>query len=98
MVKQIVWTLKAKNELKEILHYWIWRNKSNTFSIKLNHLIEKQLHLAAKFPEIGRKTDIENVRVKFIHKYLLYYQVTNEILYVLTIRHGSKNPQTLKVV
>lgn len=97
MVKQIVWTIKAQNELIDILQYWIDRNKSNTFSRKLNNLIQEQLKLVAEFPNIGRKTDVENVSVKVIQKYLLYYEIVDNTLFILTIRHGSKNPKTLKV-
>lgn len=49
MVKQIIWTTKAKNELIDILEYWISKNKSNSFSIKLSKLIEEQLNLIAEF-------------------------------------------------
>ena len=47
--------------------------------------------------EEGRKTDIRNVNLKVIHKYLLYYQISNEEIYILTIRHGSKNPKSLRL-
>ncbi|SDQ11590.1 Plasmid stabilization system protein ParE [Chryseobacterium soldanellicola] len=97
MAKQIIWTNKAKNELIDILKYWIERNKSNSFSIKLNNLIKEHLDLIAEFSETGRKTDIDNVNIKIIHKYLLYYEVINDKIYVLTIRHGSKDPKTLKL-
>lgn len=97
MAKEIVWTNKAKRELKEILEYWIIRNHSNIFSIKLNQLIADQLNLISEFPEIGRTTDIKNVSIKVIHQYLLYYEITDKRIYVLTIRHGSKNPETLKL-
>lgn len=59
MAKQIVWTNKAKKELMKILEYWMDRNKSNTFSKKLNKLIENQLLLISQYPEMGRKTDIK---------------------------------------
>ena len=97
MAKEIIWSRKAQNELIEILEYWINRNKTNTFSIKLNSLIEEQLNLIFEFPKIGRKTDIENVYIKVVHKYLLYYEFVDNNLHVLTIRHGSKNPKTLKI-
>ena len=71
MAKEITWTIKAKNELIDILEYWINRNKSSSFSIRLNTLIEEQVTLIAGFPKIGRKTDIANVSVKLIHKYSL---------------------------
>ena len=68
MAKQIVWSRKAQNELLEILEYWVNRNKSNTFSLKLNCLIDEQLKLILEFPKIKRKTDIDNVYIKVIYK------------------------------
>ena len=97
MAEKIVWTLKAKKELVEILQYWIDRNKSNAFSLKLNSLIEAQLNLILEQPKIGRKTDIPNVYIKIIHKYLLYYEFVNGILYILTIRHGSQNSENVEL-
>lgn len=97
MAEKIIWPVKAKKELIEILQYWIERNKSNNFSLKLNSLIESQLNLIIEQPKIGRKTDIPNVYIKVIHKYLLYYEFINNTLYILTIRHGSQNPKTLTI-
>lgn len=97
MAQQIIWTKKAKKELVNVLQYWMSRNKSNTFSIKLNLLIENQLNTIAEHPEICRATDIQNVHVKVIYKYLIYYEVVNDSIFVLTIRHGSRNPKTLKI-
>lgn len=97
MARTIIWTKKARKELIEILQYWLDRNKSNTFSLRLNSLIKEQLNLVLDFPKSGRKTDIDNVYVKVIHSYLLYYELINENLYVLTIRHSRRNPKTLKL-
>ncbi|MCF2219942.1 type II toxin-antitoxin system RelE/ParE family toxin [Chryseobacterium sp. PS-8] len=96
MAKQIIWTKRASNEWLDILQYWINRNKSNSFSIKLNNLIKNNLELLSEFPDIGRKTDIPNVSVKIVHKYLLYYECVDHKIYILTIRHGSKNPDTVQ--
>ena len=98
MAQKIVWTQKAKRELIDILQYWVDRNKSNTFSLKLNSLIESQLNLILEQPKIGRKTDIPNIYIKVIHKYLLYYEFVNDTLYILTIRHGSQNSENIQLI
>lgn len=95
MAKRIIWTKKSKSELFEIFEYWNTRNGSNLFSIKLNKLINKNLNQLLFVPEIGRITDIENVRVKQVNKYLIYYEVINENLYILSIRHEKRNPKNL---
>lgn len=97
MVREIVWTKKAKNELFEIFDYWNNRNQSKAFSLKLNTLVNEQLQLIVEFPKMGRKTDVPNVCVRIIHKYLLYYEIRGSVLYVLSVRHGSRNPKTLKL-
>lgn len=97
MVEKIIWSSRARKEFIEILQYWITRNKSNTYSLKLNSLVEEQLNLISKFPQIGRETDIPDVYVKAIKDYLLYYEVIEDNLYILTIRDGRRNPKTLKI-
>jgi len=52
MAKQIIWSLRAQNDRKEILGYWIERNKSNTYSKKLNFLFKEAVKLVAKHPKI----------------------------------------------
>lgn len=66
MAKQIIWTKRAQEERKEILQFWRVRNQSTSYSKKLNGLIKKAVKLVAAHPHIGRRTDIENVRVKLV--------------------------------
>ncbi|HEY6503807.1 MAG TPA: type II toxin-antitoxin system RelE/ParE family toxin [Chitinophagaceae bacterium] len=74
MAKQITWTKRAQQDRKEILQYWRAHNQSSTYSIKLNRLIKKAINLVAAHPHIGRRTDIENVRVKLVRDYLIFYE------------------------
>lgn len=97
MVRKIIWTENARGELFDIFEYWNDRNKSKLFSIRLNDLINLQLSLIAQFPLSARETHIPNVRVKIIHKYLLYYEIKKGALVILSIRHGSKDPETLRL-
>lgn len=97
MAKKIVWTHRAKFDLFQILDYWTHRNQSSVFSLKLNNMIVQQLELVLKFPDIGRKTDIENVFVKVIQQYLVFYEFIDNDLFVLHIRHGKRNNKTLKI-
>lgn len=66
MAKQIIWTKKAHQDRKEILHYWRIHNKSNEYGKKLNLLIKKATALVAAHPHIGRRTNIENIRMNLL--------------------------------
>ncbi|MGV0846579.1 type II toxin-antitoxin system RelE/ParE family toxin [Empedobacter falsenii] len=92
MVKRkIIWTITANLERKEILEYWILRNKSKRFSIKLNYLILQTLEVLRENPTIGRRTNIDNVRVKLIREYLLLYEFTDAKLIILSIWDARRN-------
>jgi toxin YoeB len=95
--RKIVWTQKANEERKEILAYWIERNQSKAYSIKLNDLIKETLQLSALHPDTGRKTTFGNVRVKIIRDYLLFYEANKTTLVVLTIWDGRRNDKTLNI-
>ncbi|MDH0660299.1 type II toxin-antitoxin system RelE/ParE family toxin [Empedobacter falsenii] len=89
--RKIIWTKTANLERKEILEYWILRNKSKRFSIKLNYLILQTLEVLRENPTIGRRTNIDNVRVKLIREYLLLYEFTDAKLIILSIWDARRN-------
>lgn len=98
MVKRkITWTIKANSERKEILEYWIKRNKSKAFSIRLNLLIIENLKLISSEPTIGKKTDIENVRIRIIRNYLLIYEIKQNEIIVLSIWDSRRNPTSYDI-
>ncbi|KFF07802.1 type II toxin-antitoxin system RelE/ParE family toxin [Chryseobacterium luteum] len=88
--RKVIWTHKANIERKEILEYWIFRNQSKTFSIKLNELIISSIKLLSQFPLIGRKTAVSNVRVKVVKDYLIFYEFSEAELIILSIWDGRR--------
>ena len=96
MARKIVWTISANIERREILEYWIKRNKSKTYSLKLNKLIISTLKAISKNPLIGRKTEIPNVRVKIIRDYLLFYEMNATTIYVLSIWDGRRDKSSAR--
>lgn len=93
MARQIIWTIRAQRERKEILIFWNERNQSSIYSHKLNELIKDSLKLICKFPFIGKPTNKVNVRVKILKNYLLIYQITATEIIVLSIWDNRQNPQ-----
>ena len=93
--RKINWTKDANFERKEILDYWIDRNKSKTYSIKLNKLFINTLKQISDNPKIGRKTDFENVRVKIVRDYLLFYEFDIKQIKVLSLWDGRRDDNTI---
>ncbi len=80
MAKRVIWSLRAQNDRKAILEYWIKRNKSNVYSKKLNSLFKEAIKLIAEHPEIGKPTDNYDARIKIVRDYLIIYEIKKKIL------------------
>ncbi|MFA5648622.1 MAG: type II toxin-antitoxin system RelE/ParE family toxin [Bacteroidales bacterium] len=98
MVKRkIIWSNKAKIKLFEILEYYTERNKSTAYSKKLYDKFSKGLVLLREQPEIGIKTDFEEVRGLIVEDYILFYEIYPEMIVVHTIWDCRQNPDSLKI-
>ena len=96
MAKQIIWSLRAQKDKKEIFKYWTQRNKSNHYSKKLNQLFKEAILLLRQHPYIGRPTDDALVRIKIVKEYLLIYEVTETSINILSIWDGRQDPSKLE--
>jgi plasmid stabilization system protein ParE len=97
MAYKIVWTEKANIERLRILQFWIDNNKSRVFSLKLDKLFISAIRDLSKKPAIGRKTEFENVRVKIVREYLIFYEIVSQDLVILSVWDGRRHKKTLKI-
>ena len=95
MAKQVVWSLRAQDDRKSILSYWQQRNKSNTYSKKLNLLFKEAVITIRDFPKVGKLTDDRNARIKVVRDYLIIYEETETTIYILTVWDGRQDPAEL---
>lgn len=70
---EIIWSSKAVSDKKEILEFWILRNKSNIYSKKLNVLIEEKLKQILENPRLGIITNIDNIRAILVENYYIQF-------------------------
>ena len=97
MAKQIIWTERAQKERIAIFIFFNNRNKSSVYSKKLNELIKESLILISKHPLIGKRTNKENVRVKVLKDYLIFYEITVNEIVVLSLWDCRQNPDELNI-
>jgi toxin YoeB len=92
--RKIVWSDRAKKRLYGILEFYIERNKSKSYSIKLYKLLNKEVKLLLKYPDLGLKTSEESVRGLIIDTYIIYYEVTVEKIIIHTIWDCRQDPDS----
>ena len=98
MAKQVIWSNRAIDDLLKILEYWNNRNKSSSYSKKLNELFNKAIALIVNYSSIGRPSQIENIKIKIVKDYLIIYEDTPELIIILTICDGRRNPEDLEKI
>jgi len=96
MVKEVIWSLRAQTERKNILQFWIQRNKSKSYSQKLSLLFKIAVKLIKEHPHIGKPTDLKNVRVKIIREYLMIYELVDSKIIILSIWDSRQDPKKLR--
>jgi toxin YoeB len=97
MARKVIWTKRAQQERKDILDFWIDHNKSTAFSKKLNQLFRESIRLIKLYPGIGRLTDIDNVRVKVVRNYFIFYELVGQNIYILSVWNSKQDPEELKL-
>lgn len=95
--KEIKWTLNAIHDKIDILDYWIDRNKSKTYSEKLDKLFDKSLESLSTHPEQGKKTNYKDIRIKIVRHYLIYYLIQEQVIEIIRIWDARRDPKKLKV-
>ncbi|WP_445430439.1 type II toxin-antitoxin system RelE/ParE family toxin [Chryseobacterium indoltheticum] len=89
--RKIVWTKKANIERKEILEYWVDKNKSARFSKKLNLLFVESLKQICIYPNIGRKTSDKKAKVIIVRNYLIFYEFNEKEIIVQSVWDGRRD-------
>jgi plasmid stabilization system protein ParE len=97
MPKKVIWSERAAKEKISILEYWINRNKSNRYSLRLDKLIQENIDLLSINPEIGKISNYPPVRIKIVESYFIYYRVGSEQIEILSIWDSRRNPRRFKL-
>jgi plasmid stabilization system protein ParE len=92
--RKIVWSDRAQKRLYGILEFYIQRNKSNVYSIKLFKLLNKEVKILLKYPDIGLKTSGDSIRGLIIDNFLVYYQITDDKIIIHTIWDCRQDPDS----
>jgi len=95
--RKVIWSKRAQIRLSGILQFYTERNGSKSYSVKLYSKISKSAKLLEKHPEIGYKSDFENIRALIVDSYIIYYENLQDKTMIHTIWDCSQNPENLRI-
>lgn len=95
MVKRVIWTETAKKSRREILDYWIKRNKSKAYSKKLSALFKAKVELLKSQHYQGKPTDFKDVRATLVSHFSIFYRLNANEIIIVGIWDNRRNPDDL---
>jgi len=95
--KQIVWSASAKLELKKILEFYNERNGNTNYSLKLLAEVEELTRTLSNSEFIGRLTSNKKTRVIPMKVYLVFYEIQNNMIEIISFWDNRQDSEKLKV-
>ncbi len=93
MVKfKINWSREARLDLIDILEYYLNRNKSATYSKKLNAKINRSVNLLSKNPLLGTRTNFDTVRALVTGDYQIIYEIFDQMILIIMLWDCRRDP------
>ena len=93
MALEVSYAPQFFDSLESILNFFDERNGSDRFSKKLLKMISKQIQLLKTMPEIGRLTDTPGVRIIFVERFGIDYQIRDKEVLIINIYSCQTDPE-----
>lgn len=91
----VIWTNNAIKQRDYIFDYWNKRNKSLTYSTRLNKLIYDRIDLIKINHKIGIETDFNLIRKISIGHYSILYKLKLPKIYIIAFWDNRQDPRDL---
>lgn len=91
----IFWTQTAKRQRDLIFEYWNNRNKSNSYSKKLNFSIIERIELLKSNPEMGKKTNFGVTKAISMRHYSILYKIDRPKIIITGFWDNRQDPEKL---
>jgi toxin YoeB len=96
--REVTWSRTAYLQRKNILYFWVENNFSTTYSIKLLKLTKEITEIISIYPEMGKTTDIENIRCFVFERYSLYYKFSEIEIHIVCFWDNNQNPKIVEIL
>lgn len=82
--KKIIWSSRANDELRIVLNYYNKRNKSTVYSMKILDEVDKLTRFLAHNEFLGRLTTNKLTRVIPMKTYLIFYEIHQNYIHIVS--------------
>jgi len=96
--RALIWSPEAKEDLDEILAFYLERNGNSAYSVKLRSQIEKALNNVVSNPYLGQRWGKRSFRFVVVKPFQVFYRVTKTEIRVSAVWNGRRDPKTLKLI
>ena len=93
--KKIIWTETAARQRRSILEYWLQRNQSPTYSLKLLRLSNEKANLIAENPLIYKTAEFPDTHVAAMGHFSLFYKITDNAIVITAFWDNRQDPKEL---
>jgi plasmid stabilization system protein ParE len=93
--RKVVWTHTAAIQRREVLKYWIDKNRSTIYAVKLIEIISDHLRIISKNPEAFIETEIPGIRESAMGHFSIYYKILNNQIVVMAFWDNRQDPKNL---
>ena len=91
----VFWTQTAIKQRNYIFDYWNMRNKSNSYTQKLNQLIKERTSLLRINPKLGKQTNFNQTRLLSLGHYSILYRQIDAQIIITGFWDNRQNPKKL---
>jgi plasmid stabilization system protein ParE len=93
---KIIWQPSAKNQLINTLEYFSKRNGNDIYSRKLLKSVKGLVSNLSKFPNLGKPTEIANVRELIHLDYSIFYVIDTDKIDIVLFWDNRRSPNLLE--
>lgn len=93
--RSVVWTKTAVQQRREILRYWVERNGTTAYAVKLIKLISEQIKIIQNNPKLFKMADFPDTHVAALGHFSIYYKFTKDKIIVTAFWDNRQDPRSL---
>lgn len=93
--KKIIWTETAARQRRSVLEYWVHRNQSTSYSLKLLMLSNQKVELVALNPYLFKTAEFPDTRVVSMGHYSLFYKISDQSIIITAFWDNRQDPKKL---